>query len=160
MAKKGRIKRITLVCKATRDGDNPGAFQNSCFNIGPTLSLMENAKGKRFGGFTKADWGNAKEESYHYDNEAFLFSLNKKKTYNIQKPEYATKNHPQYWQIFGTTGVGDGIGCYVGFLCNNNCFEDREKKNTCYQTHGRHELTGEAKGKLIENEVFRIEFCN
>ena len=51
-----------------------------------TLVLVETTKGSRFGGFTTKIWdGNCVKK---IDNNAFAFSIDKHKIYDIRKNEY------------------------------------------------------------------------
>ena len=78
-------KKIKLLYKASRDGDNYQDFYRLCENKGPTITVALTTKGYKFGGFTKLSWKNPNNgngsNKYYEDNEAFIFSLNKKRKY-------------------------------------------------------------------------------
>ena len=46
-------KKINLLYKASRDGDNYQDFYRLCENKGPTITVVHTTKGYKFGGFTK-----------------------------------------------------------------------------------------------------------
>ena len=89
VSEKGKIKDIKLLYRGTRDGDNYNAFYNRCSNQGPTLSLIKTKNGRKFGGFSFAELTDKKGILRLKDINAFLFSLDNIKKYNIIKPELA-----------------------------------------------------------------------
>ena len=82
-----KSKKYRLLFRATRDGDSANKFHSICDNYKNLIILIETIKGFRFGGFTS----NKFKGSSHLklDNNAFLFSLDNKKVYNINAGEYA-----------------------------------------------------------------------
>lgn len=76
-----KIKKINLLYSTTEDGDNGKSFYEKCSCKESTISLIKTKKGRRFGGFSKAEWKNA--SIILEDNNAFLFSLDNKKKNNI-----------------------------------------------------------------------------
>lgn len=75
-------KKIKLLYKAFGDGDNYQDFYRLCENKGPTITIALTTKGYKFGGYTSLSWKNphngADSNKYFEDNDAFIFSLNKK----------------------------------------------------------------------------------
>lgn len=70
----------------TEDGDNGKSFYEKCSCKESTISLIKTKKGRRFGGFSKAEWKNA--SIILEDNNAFLFSLDNKKKIIFKKIFY------------------------------------------------------------------------
>ena len=81
----GNINNINLLYRATEDGDSCNSFFKKCGEKGPTLSLIKTNKNRRFGGFSKAEWTDKKGNVRLFDKNAFLFSLDDMKKYNILK---------------------------------------------------------------------------
>ena len=96
---KGNIK-LSLIYKATIDSDFSNKFHEKCDNHSPTITLVKTNNGLRFGGYTTQTWNNNLE--CKQDDEAFLFSINLRKKYNIQKGvECAIYCGGEYGPTFG-----------------------------------------------------------
>lgn len=85
--------KAELKYRLTRDGNSFDTFHKLCDNISPNLLLIKDNKNNIFGGFTKASWENndiQKEYIQKYDQDSFLFSLNKNKKYYPKHKENET----------------------------------------------------------------------
>ena len=143
-------KKITLnlLYKARVDSDSAQVFHERCDRAPSSLVLVKTTKNKRFGGFTKMSWaGNAVDKK---DNDAFIFSLDKMKIYNIIPDEDAIGCYPAYGPIF--------LGCQIriydkAFEKGGTTFE----KELNYQTEEDYELTdGEQQFGVQEIEVYEV----
>ena len=74
--------KFTPLFSTARNGDTAKEFHNKCDGKSNSLVLVKTITGKRFGGFTSLHWSYA-SSNYANDPKAFLFSLDKKKCYNI-----------------------------------------------------------------------------
>ena len=100
--------RINLLYKATVDSDKAQAFHQKCDDAKSTLVLIETTKGKRFGGFTTCSWsGNCIDKK---DENAFIFSLDNMKTYDIIPGEEAIGCFPKFGPVF--------LGCQIRIYDN------------------------------------------
>ena len=149
-----------IIYKATQDGDNYEDFISHCENQGPTISIFQADNGKRFGGFTKSSWLRQKDTSvYQKDPDSFIFSLDNQRIYLVKDPNHATKSSFQFCQMFGNTYNVDGLIIKLNFLSKNQSYENHRKENgPVYDVQSPNELVGQEKFKLIENEVFQVEF--
>lgn len=87
-----KIKKYRLLYRASRDGDSSNKFHKICDNHNKLIVLIETKQGLRFGGYTSSKFkGSAHMKR---DNNAFLFSLDLKKVYNIIPEEYAIYCYP------------------------------------------------------------------
>ena len=82
------ISETKLLYRATRDGSSIEEFHSRCDNYPNTLMLVQTTKGYIFGGFTSVGWI-SKNGANIQDKNAFCFSINLNKIYNIIKPENA-----------------------------------------------------------------------
>ena len=125
-------KKIKLLYKASRDGDNYQDFYRLCENKGPTLTVALTTKGYKFGGFTKLSWKNPNKGSgsneYFEDKDAFIFSLNKRKKYypNIQKKNSA---------VCMWSDRGPSFGGGNDLTLHNNCLHNNNSYNCCPKTY-------------------------
>jgi hypothetical protein len=69
--------------RATVDGDTKEDFDKKCLNKQPTLALIKNKLGNRFGGYTTQNW-NYDQETNKKDPLSFIFSLDRKKKFNLK----------------------------------------------------------------------------
>ena len=79
----GKNPKFRLLFRATIDGDTKEDFDKKCLNKQPTLALVKNKLGNRFGGYTTQNWNHDKEYDKN-DPLSFIFSLDRKKKYNLK----------------------------------------------------------------------------
>ena len=97
---------LNLLYKATVDSDKASAFHERCDQAESSLVLIKTDKGKRFGGFTTCSWiGDCIDK---FDEEAFIFSLDKMMIYENIPGEEAIGCYPN----FGPTFLGCQIKIY------------------------------------------------
>ena len=106
--KTNRKLLLNLLYKATADSDKAEAFHEKCDEARSTIVLIETDKGKRFGGFTTCSWrGDCIDKK---DEDAFIFSLDKMKTYDNIHGEDAIGCYPKFGPIF--------LGCQIRIYDN------------------------------------------
>ena len=144
-------KKITLnlLYKATVDSDKAQAFHNKCDSVNNSLVLVKSANGKRFGGYTTCNWrGNNIEKR---DENAFVFSLDKLKTYDVIPGEDAIGCYPKYGPVF----LGCQIRLYDEFFTKGGTTYE---KGLNYNTEEDFELSGGLnKFEVKEVEVYGVE---
>ena len=139
---------LNLLYKATVDSDEAQAFHQKCDEAKNSLVLVETDKGKRFGGFTTCSWKGDGDEKM--DEEAFVFSLNKLKTYDNNPEEEAIGCYPKFGPIF--------LGCQIriydnAFTKGGTTFE----KGCNFKTEEDFELTeGDRIFNVKEIEVYEV----
>jgi len=149
-------KKIKLLYKASRDGDNYQDFYRLCENKGPTITVALSTKGYKFGGFTKLSWKNPNNgkdgKKFYDDNEAFIFSLNKKRKYYPNLNE--KHNAVCMWSDRGPSfGFGNDL------TLNNNCLHNNNSYNSCpytYQTEKCELNGGEYNFTVKDYEVYSV----
>ena len=141
--------KFMLLYRASTDGDKAKIFHQKCDNHPMTLVLVETTKGVRFGGFTMKTWdGNCAKK---IDNEAFVFSFDKRKCYDIVKNEHAIGAYPKFGPVF----FGCQIRIYDEFFTKGGTTCNRGLN---YKTKQDYELNnGEQKYIVKEIEVYNIE---
>jgi hypothetical protein len=141
--------RFKIVYKATELGDRAATFHQQCDNVDISLILIETVKGVRFGGFTTKNWkGNCEQK---VDNDAFVFSVDKNKIYEVIKNEMAIGCYPKFGPVF----FGCQIRVYDNFF-NKNSTTCHKKLN--FKTNEDYELNnGEQFFVVKDIEVYSIE---
>ena len=145
---------FTLLYKGTQDTDNSKIFHQKCDGEKNILLFILTNKKYIFGGYTSVGFdssGNAKN-----DDQAFLFSVDFQKIYDIKHNLYA---------IFCNKNCGP-IFCAKSYGIYNICIPDKFfkfKSYTCkngipFNTTEPFELNhGEKEFQVIELEIFRID---
>ena len=139
---------LNLLYKASADTDRAAAFHAKCDDANSTIVLVETDKGKRFGGYTTCSWsGDCVDKK---DENAFVFSLDKMKTYDNIPEEEAIGCYPKFGPIF--------LGCQIriydkAFSKGGTTFES----GLNYNTEEDFELTGgDRVFNVKEIEVYEV----
>jgi hypothetical protein len=141
--------KFILLYKASMHGDKASVFHEKCDNHPNNLVLIETNKGIRFGGFTTQSWeGHCLKKK---DNDAFVFSIDKNKLYEVILNELAIGCYPKYGPVF----FGCQIRIYDEFFTKGGttCY-----RGLNYKTKKDFELNnGEQKFIVKDIEVYAIE---
>ena len=141
--------KFNLLYKATIHGDKAKIFHEKCDNQPRSLVIVETDKGIRFGGFTIKGWEGHCEKKI--DNNAFVFSIDKNKIFDIVLNEPAVGAYPKFGPVF----FGCQIRIYNDFFTKggSTCY-----KGLNYKTTQDFELNnGEQKYIVKDIEVYGIE---
>ena len=140
---------LNLIYKATVDSDKAEVFHHKCDNVPSSLVLVKSSNNKRFGGFTSCNW--AGDDIGKPDKNAFIFSLDKMKIYDIIPGKDAIECNPKLGPNFSGSQIK---------ICDN-AFENGGStylKSHNYKTTEDFELTeGKEKFGVEEIEVYGIE---
>ena len=138
-----------LLYKGSRDGDGANDFHSKCDEAEKTLIIVEDNCGNRFGGFTTQDWGG--QYLQKKDDEAFIFSIDKKKVYDVIPNQNAIGCYPNFGPVF----FGCQIRIYDNFLTKGGT---TYKKGLNYYTTEDFELTnGNQNFGVRDIEVYEVE---
>ena len=138
-----------LLYKGTRDGDKAQEFHSRCDEAEKTLVIVEDNYGNRFGGFTTQDWGG--QYLQKKDDEAFIFSIDKNKVYDVIPEQNAIGCYPNFGPVF----FGCQIRIYDNFLTKGGT---TYKKGLNYYTTEDFELTnGKQNFGVRDIEVYEVE---
>ena len=151
-------KKLSLIYRATQDGDSFSSFHSKCDNQGETLTFFETKDGRKFGGHMnqsisthQGDWFNTNDGNF------FLFSLNQLRCYRPVNDFYKKYGcfHSDYNQgpIFGNSS--SNFGAYYGksILCENGGTEIDIKDMGINESLV---FSGKSKFTIKELEVYKI----
>ena len=147
--------RFNLLFKATRDGDRISAFTDKVKGKTPTLILIKTKTGYKFGGYTTVEWDMTGSYTYKRDENAFIFSINNKKKFNVKKGNeiYAICGDPNHFAF----GGGHNLTIWDNFFTNDNSKD--YSYGSYYDTTSNYELTGGANKFYVEEcEVYQVIF--
>ena len=143
-------KKIKLLLDSKIDGDLTSTFYNKCSGKYPTVVFVKTTKGRRFGGYSSVPWQDLKGGNIE-DKKSFIFSLDKKKKYNIKNPKSAIQTSSSYFAF------GGGSDFYVFNNCTSNNNNYNNNSGT-YNTTETYELNGGERNYIVSSyEVYQIE---
>jgi len=123
--------KFTLIYQASKDGFGLKDFHSKCDNISNTLMIIETTDSFILGGFTTVSWSlrnTTTEDTYHYDSNAFIFSLtntlNQSFKMNVNKPDSAIYT--------GTDHVENILNTIIGFGQSDLVINDYSNVNINY----------------------------
>ena len=144
--------KFNIAYKATELGDKTSVFHQKCDNLEMSLVIIETQKGVRFGGFTMRPWeGNCVQK---IDNEAFVFSIDRKKIYDVFPNEPAIGCYPKFGPVF----FGCQIRIYDNFFSKISTTCQRRLN---YKTNINYELNNGEQSYIVKDiEVYGIEIID
>jgi len=141
---------LALLYKATRDGDDAEIFHSKDDNIKNNITFIKTNKGVRFGGYSNQSWDGI--NVFKEDDSAFIFSLTKLKTYDVNIKESAIWCNSNYGPIFG----GYQIDIFDRFMSKD--LSKTGMKGVGYDINEDFELNnGEKNFTVDELEVYEIQ---
>ena len=126
---KKKIKKFTLLFRASNDGFSASNFHSKCDGKSNTVTLVEALNGKRFGGFANNAWDQS--SSYKTGSNGFIFSLDDKSIYYNKDSNYEIYCYSSYGPTFG--------GGYDFYICNNcnTSNSSYDSSGHSYNTNGK-----------------------
>lgn len=141
---------LILLYKATRDGDDAEIFHAKVGDTRNNITLIKTSQGVRFGGYTSQSWDGV--NIFKEDDSAFVFSLTKLKTYDVNQKESAIWCYPNYGPVF----EGYQIDIFDRFLTRD--LSKTGKRGLGYDTNEDYELNNGEKNFVVdEMEVYGIQ---
>ena len=141
-------KEFKLIFKSSLNDDLIKTFHEKCDNKNNTLIIIKSSKGKKFGGYNPLLWNIS--DKYNNDSKTFLFSLDLKKKFIIDKENEIN---------FASIGKNDCILFGNGDLCIFDMFTKNDKNfsKPCSFNIIDYQLTGgDEYFKVDELEVYSI----
>ena len=146
----GKEVNFKLLFRATCDGDTKEEFNKKCLNKQPTLALVKNHLGNRFGGYTTENW-NYEKECDKKDPNSFIFSLDKKTKYNLRNNNNRAIHTKNYVIYFGN----------ADFCLNNNFLTQKTgwcNRGTTYFQINQKDLSDDEFYVVQEFELYHVLF--
>ena len=148
--------KFNLVFSTKIDRDyNATKFQSNCDGVSPTITIVMDTSGNKFGGYTTSSWAEpCTGNNYARDTDAFIFNLSKKLKY-IQ-PDKFGKNSIYTRKDYGPT-LGGGHNLYIANGCNGNS-SSYTSVSQDYKTDNKKLLnnSGSTSFQVSNYEVYRV----
>ena len=144
-----------LLYSATEDGDSCEVFHILCDGESPLLVLIKTNKAKKFGGYTEASFEPSLKKKGKKDDHAFIFSIDKLKTYDIEKGTKAICCYNIYGPVFYGYEYCNIylVGNFLETVGNVARKGDRFNTTVDFEING-----GDQKFKVRELEVYKVYF--
>ena len=124
-----KIIKFNLLFSTNKDGDNSSTFHYYCDGIFPTVTVVLDTSGRRFGGYSTQNWCQSTVGSNHSRAPgSFIFNLANKKKYDlVEFKTDAVYRHNSYGPTFG-----GGNDLYLANSCksNNNSYCSKSSYNS------------------------------
>ena len=91
---------LKLIYSAIEDGDSAEDFHKKCDGHAPIIIFIKTKKNVTFGGYTEVPFYATKKKKGNKDDNAFLFSIDKMKIYEVEKGATATCSLKNYGPVF------------------------------------------------------------
>ena len=158
LTSKGFVKNskviFNLLYRASRDGDSPHDYHNKCDGKSNTLCVIQTIKGCKFGGYTDTTISSGDCLDVK-DPNAFVFSLNKNKTYeNLKKENYAVCHSKNWGPIF--RGEAFAVWDKNFFSYNEHRVGTKSSSNYGIMNEDYEINNGDSNFGIKELEVFQI----
>lgn len=147
-----------IIFSSSNDGDSIKTFHDKCDGEDFILIIIETNKGYKFGGFTSIGFDSSGFELN--DDNAFLFSINKKKIYEINPGNAAVYCNKRFGPIFCAKKDDTNYNICISdnFLSN---ISTTSKKSVCYKIDEEYELNfGEKDFIIKELEIYKLDLVN
>jgi hypothetical protein len=140
-----------LIYRASRDGFSAQNFHDCCDGKSNTLTIIQSANYKVFGGFTGAAW--SQSDGFKEDNYAFVFSLlndiNETKVFRCNESLNAIYCNQNYGPCFGNDDI----------KISNNCNANTASESILGLTYGESDVeygSDESKTILAGSRYFQV----
>jgi len=147
-----------LIYASSIDGDNINTFHDKCDGEDYILIIIETNKGYKFGGFTSIGFDSSGFELN--DDNAFLFSIDKKKIYEIKPGSSAVYCNKR----FGPTFCAKKDGTNYNICISDKFLSDvstTSNNSDSYKIDEEYELNfGEKDFVIKELEIYKLELIN
>jgi hypothetical protein len=151
-----KIIRFSLLFNSSKDGASSSTFHYYCDGAFPTITVIYDTAGRKFGGYTTQSWSEPKGGSCSCRDEfAFIFNLSNKQKYELIDKFYtgAISRGNSYGPTFG-----GGNDLYIANSCTGNTSSYVSKSS--YNTGNNNLLGGSSSTsfQVTYYEVYKVIF--
>ena len=113
-----KVIKFNMLFNTELDGDSSSTFHYYCDGVFPTITVVNDTSGRKFGGYSTQNWSQTPiGGNYTRAPESFIFNLSNKQKYelNEQYDTNAIYRHNSYGPTFG-----GGHDLYLASGCKSN----------------------------------------
>ena len=150
-----KIKKLYLCYRGSDHGDLAENFHKKCDYIKNIIILIKTKENKKFGGFSTESWEtNAEIPIHKNDKNAFIFSLDNYRFFNIIKSENALYCSKKLGPVFGNGEIFIPDNFYKNVAhCN-----EKEIYKGPFKNENNEPLSDEKEFYVAEIEAYKIDF--
>ena len=150
-----KIKKLYLCYRGSDHGDLAENFHKKCDYIKNIIILIKTKENKKFGGFSTESWEtNAEIPIHKNDKNAFIFSLDNYRFFNIIKSENALYCSKKLGPVFGNGEIFIPDNFYKNVAhCN-----EKEIYKGLFKNENNEPLSDEKEFYVAEIEAYKIDF--
>ncbi len=125
-----KVIRFKMLFSTEKDNDNSSTFHYYCDGIFPTITIILDTKGRKFGGYNTNNWLQPPDgEVYSRAQDSFIFNLSKKQKFELL--DNLDVNAIYKSNAYGPTfGCGHDISLVDACRSNNNSYCSKSSYNT------------------------------
>ena len=148
-----KVLRFNMLFSTDKDGDRSSKFHYFCDGVFPTVTVILDTSGRRFGGYSTQNWAQSTVgSSYSRAPESFIFNLSKNQKYDLV--DQLNVNAVYKYNSYGPT-FGGGHDFYINDSCKSN---SSECSQSSYNTGNTDILDGAGSFVVSTYEVYQVIF--
>ncbi len=150
-----KVLKFNMVFNTNKDGSSASTFHYYCDGVSPTVTIVRDTSGNKFGGYTTSTWNQpGPGANYGRDPDAFIFNLSKKIKY-LQTDKYVQHSiyrHNSYGPTFG-----GGFCLYLADSCTGNS-SSYTNTHSSYKTDNKNLIgnSGSTSFQVSYYEVYHV----
>ena len=151
-----KVIKFNLLFSTNKHGDSSSTFHYYCDGVFPTVTVVLDTSGRRFGGYSTQNWCQSTVGgNYTTAPDSFIFNLSNKQKYNLTD-KFSTNaiyRHNSYGPTFG-----GGHDLYLASSCKSNTSSSCSKSS--YNTGNTNILggNGSTSFQVSYYEVYQVIF--
>ena len=150
-----KVLKFNMVFNTSKDGSSASTFHYYCDGVSPTVTIVRDTNGNKFGGYTTSTWNQHSDgSSYARDQNAFIFNLSKKIKY-LQTDEFVAESIYRYNSYGPTFGRGHCLFLANGCTGNTSSYTNT---HSSYKTDGKNLIgnSGQTTFQVSYYEVYHV----
>ena len=151
-----KIIKFYLLFATNKDGDSSSTFHYYCDGVFPTVTVVLDTSGRRFGGYSTQNWSQSTAGSgYSRGPCSFIFNLSNKNKYNLI--DQFNTSAIYHYNSYGPT-FGGGHDLFIANGCRSNTSSYCNKSS--YDTGNNNLLgnSGSTSFQVSNYEVYKVVF--
>ena len=148
-----KVIKFNMLFSTDKDGDRSNTFHQCCDGIFPTVIVILDTSGRRFGGYSTQSWGQScVGANYSRAPGSFIFNLSNNQKYDLidKFNKNAIYRHNSYGPTFG-----GGYDFYINDQCKSN---SSGCSKSSYNTGNTTILGGSSSFVVSSYEVYQVSF--
>jgi len=128
-----KVIKFNMLFNTAKDGDSSSTFHYNCDGVFPTVTVILDTSGRRFGGYSTQNWCQSTVgSSYTRAPESFIFNLSTKEKFELenQMDSNAIYRYNSYGPTFGgghDLNLSSSCTSNTSSYCNKSSYKTEDK---------------------------------